>query len=124
MITASREREIRALVETFYARVREDDLLGPVFEGRIGHRWDAHLETMCDFWSSVLYATGRFRGDPIGSHTRIPGLAGPHFDRWMELFTRTARDVLPTEHAEDVIARSVRIRAVLEHRCVAGTRTD
>lgn len=118
MITASQEREIRTLVQSFYARVREDERLGPVFEERIGDRWDAHLDTMCDFWSSVLYATGRFRGDPIGSHARIPGLTGPHFDRWMQLFARTAREVLPRERAEDVVARSARIRAVLEHRCV------
>lgn len=117
-MTREQEREIRDLVETFYERVREDELLGPVFEERIGDRWAAHLDTMCDFWSSVLHATGRFRGDPIASHARIPGLDRAHFDRWMELFTRAARDVLPTERAEDVVARGSRIRAVLEHRCV------
>jgi len=122
-MTAPQEREIRTLVERFYARVRDDELLGPVFEERIGDRWHAHLDTMCDFWSSVLHATGRFRGDPIGSHARIPGLTGPHFDRWMELFARTARDVLPPKRADDIVARSARIRAVLEHRCVGPRRS-
>ena len=59
------EVEIRRKVHTFYARVRDDDLLGPVFEERIGTDWDAHLDRMVDFWSTVLLASGRYRGDPI-----------------------------------------------------------
>lgn len=115
---AGAEAEIRTLVTAFYARVREDELLGPVFEARIGDRWEAHLDRMCDFWSSVLLATGRYRGDPVGAHARIPGLTPKHFDHWMELFEETARQVLPPWRALDVAARAARMRLVLEHKSV------
>ena len=111
---ADAEERLRALVFEFYDRVRRDDLLGPVFEDRIGGRWEEHLERMCDFWSSVLHASGRYRGDPVGSHARIPAIAPRHFDRWIDLFEETAHDVLPVEEAEDIVARSRRMRVVLE----------
>jgi len=114
-----REEAIRTLVFTFYGRVREDPVLSPIFEEHIGDRWDTHLEKMCDFWSTVLYATGRYRGNPLVVHARIPGIGTPHFDRWLELFEEVAFETLSPDMAQDVVARSIRIRAVLEPK--AGT---
>lgn len=111
--TGSADR-LRALVFEFYDRVRDDDLLGPVFEGRLEGKWEEHLERMCDFWSSVLHATGRYRGDPVGSHARIPDISPHHFDRWIALFEETAHDVMPPEEAIDIVGRSRRMRVVLE----------
>lgn len=112
--TAEREALIRALVFEFYGLVRRDPLLGPVFDARLAGDWDAHLEKMCDFWSGILYATGRFRGDPIRTHAAIPDITPGHFDRWLELFEETARRTLPPALASDVIARSHRMRVALE----------
>jgi hemoglobin len=108
------EQEIRDLVYTFYGRVREDACLGPVFEGRLAGRWEPHLEKMCDFWSSVLLATGRFEGNPVEAHLRVPDISPGHFDRWIELFERTAHDVLRAHLATDVAGRAARMRAMLE----------
>ncbi|HSM61319.1 MAG TPA: group III truncated hemoglobin [Longimicrobiales bacterium] len=114
MRTPIPEERIRALVYAFYDRVRSDALLGPVFEAHIGGAWDAHLEKMCAFWSTVLLATGRYRGNPIEAHARIPDLAPAHFDRWLALFEETARSVLTPPHAAGVVARGQRMRRVLE----------
>jgi hemoglobin len=108
------EPQIRELVFTFYDRVREDDLLAPVFESRLAGRWDPHLEKMCDFWSSVLLATGRFRGNAVETHRHIPGIEPAHFDRWIALFEETAVATLPTSIAVDVVVRSQNMRVTLE----------
>ncbi len=47
------------LVETFYGRIRADDLLGPIFAGRIAD-WPWHLDRMKRFWRSVLHTSGEF----------------------------------------------------------------
>jgi truncated hemoglobin YjbI len=52
------EPMIQLLVHTFYAFVRADPLLGPVFNRSILD-WDAHLDKLCAFWSSVTLTTGR-----------------------------------------------------------------
>jgi Domain of unknown function DUF488 len=53
------EDTIRHLVDSFYAKVRADPELGPIFERAIVGDWGPHLATMHDFWSSVMLTTGR-----------------------------------------------------------------
>ena len=45
------EQILRDLVHRFYAKVRADPVLGPVFASRI-EDWGPHLERMAAFWSS------------------------------------------------------------------------
>lgn len=72
------EHDIHRLVHRFYARVRQDATLGPIFEARVTD-WDAHLAMLCDFWSALLLGTRRFKGAPIPAHARIPDLSWPLF---------------------------------------------
>src|ERR1043165_245640 len=91
--TGITEAMIERLVRGFYAKVREDAALGPVFEARIAH-WEPHLEQMFAFWSSVALMTGRYHGTPMAKHLPLP-IDADHFDRWLDLFEATAREVCP-----------------------------
>jgi hemoglobin len=106
------EAMIERLVHAFYARVREDSLLGPVFNARI-RDWDLHLARMCAFWSSVALLTGRYHGSPMEKHLPLP-VDAVHFDRWLDLFARTAREVCPGAAEEHFIDRARRIAESLE----------
>jgi hemoglobin len=86
------EQEVSQLVHAFYGRVRNDPLIGPVFAEHVSD-WDSHLEKMVDFWSSTLRGTGRFRGTPMVTHSRLEGIAETHFQRWLELFWQTTQDM-------------------------------
>jgi hemoglobin len=92
------EPMIRGLVHAFYAKVRRHPELGPIFNREIDD-WDAHLAKLCDFWSSVVLMTGRFKGQPMAVHTRLPDIQPAHFARWLELFHETARETCPPEAA-------------------------
>jgi hemoglobin len=83
------EVEITALVHTFYARVREDDVLGPIFDAHIDD-WDRHLARLVDFWSAILRRTGRFSGAPMPKHAVLPDLSAELFQRWLKLFRENA----------------------------------
>jgi hemoglobin len=103
------EDEIKTLVHTFYGRVREDDLIGPIFNAKV-HDWPEHLAKLCDFWSSVVLRTGRFQGRPMQTHLLIADqIRGEHFDRWLDLFEKTAREVLPEAVAPVFIQRARQI---------------
>jgi hemoglobin len=106
------EAMIERLVHRFYTRVREDSLLGPVFAARIGD-WDLHLQRMCAFWSSVALMSGRYHGSPVPKHLPLP-VDAVHFDRWLGLFERTARDVCPAAAAAHFVERARRIAESLE----------
>ena len=58
------ETQLETLIPRFYARVREDAVIGPVFEGAIAD-WDGHLEKLIAFWSSVMLTSGRYKGNPV-----------------------------------------------------------
>lgn len=80
---------IAELVAAFYARVRRDPLIGPVFETAITGDWDPHLQRMARFWESVMLHAGSYQGRPRQTHARLPDLTHAHFLRWLELFDET-----------------------------------
>ncbi|MGR3571497.1 group III truncated hemoglobin [Brevirhabdus sp.] len=100
---------LRRLVNGFYDRVRRDAMLGPIFAERISD-WAPHLDRMVDFWSSVALMSGRYHGSPMLAHLGLP-VEQAHFDRWLELFSQTAREICTPEGAEHVITRARRIAA-------------
>ena len=106
------EAMIDRLVRGFYARVRDDALIGPVFEARIAD-WEPHLQRMCAFWSSVALMTGVYHGQPMQKHLPLP-VDARHFDRWLAIFEATARDLCPPKAAEHFIERARRIAESLE----------
>jgi hemoglobin len=101
------EEAIARLVRTFYGRAREDDLIGPIFNGAV-QDWEHHLSQISDFWSSMLLRTGRYDGRPMRPHLRLP-LTPAHFDRWLALFEPTAREIFSADVAEAFIMRARRV---------------
>lgn len=106
------EAMIARLVDGFYDRVRADALIGPVFNERIAD-WGPHLEQMKLFWSSVALMSGAYHGRPMPKHLPLP-VDARHFDRWLELFEMTARDLCPPVAAGHFIERARRIAESLE----------
>ena len=80
------EAMIERLIRSFYARVRDDAILGPIFAAKIKD-WEPHLQKMFAFWSSVALMSGRYRGEPMARHLPLP-IDAQHFDRWLALFAR------------------------------------
>lgn len=103
---------IEHLVRSFYTKIRDDALLGPVFDARISD-WEPHLQRMCAFWSSVALMSGRYHGQPMEKHLPLP-VDARHFDRWLALFMETANAVCPPAAAAHLIERANRIARSLE----------
>src|SRR5581483_3099927 len=103
---------IERLVRTFYGAVRNDELIGPVFAQRISN-WEPHIQRPCEFWSSVALMSGRYHGQPMEKHLPLP-VDALHFDRWLQLFERTAHEVCPPAAATHFIERARRIAQSLE----------
>lgn len=80
--------DIRLMVDTFYGKVREQPLLGPIFNGAIGGRWPEHLDKMYRFWQTVLLEEHTYYGSPFPPHANMP-LDQRHFDAWLELWHQT-----------------------------------
>lgn len=87
------ENEISELVDSFYGKIREDDLLGPIFETALEGEWGPHLAKMKAFWSSVMLAKRRYKGNPMMAHLRLPPLRREHLDRWLKLWSETTSEI-------------------------------
>lgn len=106
------EAMIERLVRGFYAKVRDDDVLGPIFAEKI-EDWEPHLQKMFAFWSSVALMSGRYHGQPMAKHLPMP-VDARHFDRWLALFAQAARELCPPAAAERFIVLSQRVAESLE----------
>jgi hemoglobin len=106
------ETAIASLVERFYAKVRVDPEIGPVFNDAV-RNWDAHLALLKDFWSTVLLTTGRYKGNPLLAHFPLR-IEERYFARWLTVFSETANEVMPasqpalTMHKADLIAMNMK----------------
>lgn len=110
--TPQEEAQARAIIEKgfedaidhFYAAVRQDDVIGPVFIATV-HDWDDHKRTMVNFWSRVVLGTERYNGMPLPPHVKLD-LNEDHFERWLKLWNAACYDTMPEPLAEHVMARS------------------
>lgn len=100
------EQNIAILVDRFYARIQQDALLGPVFNTAIGDHWPEHLARLTNFWTSVLLASGRYKGNPMMAHLTIPQMDNHHFSRWIELWSQTTTEVFGPEISAALVAKA------------------
>ena len=109
-----REAELGRLIPLFYARVRADPMLGPLFEGAVAD-WPEHLDRLEDFWSSVMRGSGRYKGNPMAAHLRHREAISPAmFDRWLQLWREAATELLPPAAATAIITKAERIAESLQ----------
>jgi hemoglobin len=108
------EDAIRRLVDAFYAKIRADSVLGPIFERAIPGDWAGHLETMRAFWSSVMLTTGRYKGNPLAAHLRIEALTPQLFDQWLRLFDEACEDLFEDKVSEAFRTKAARIAESLK----------
>lgn len=105
----SRE-DVSFLVRTFYAKIREDALLGPIFNGIISD-WETHLELLTDFWETNLFYERKYFGNPLHAHVEVDKKIGNainelHFGTWLNLWFQTLE-----EHFEGEVADIAKNRA-------------
>lgn len=93
------------MVDSFYADVRKDPLLGPIFDERIQDRWPKHLDIMYRFWQTVLLEEHTYQGSPFMKHATLP-VDAEHFGQWFKLFSATV-----DRHFSGPVAEEAKFRA-------------
>lgn len=108
------EADIARLVPAFYSRVRQDPLLGPIFNAAIDD-WPHHLEKLTAFWSSVMLTSGRYKGNPMAAHVKHEQhMEREAFERWLGLWRETTEELLAPSEAAAFQERAGRIAESLQ----------
>lgn len=90
------------LVHSFYADVRADPLLGPVFEEALRERWEPHLARMVEFWSTVALGSKSFKGNVFAKHMALQGVTPAHFAAWVKLWGKHTDRLFTPEVAHEL----------------------
>ncbi|RTL21916.1 MAG: group III truncated hemoglobin [Burkholderiales bacterium] len=104
--------DLRKVVDSFYAEVRQDERLGPVFASAVGDGWGPHLERMTEFWSTVALGTRTFKGNVYQKHVELSeqhDVVPEHFLRWITLWHKHTAALLPAPAAEELQATAAGI---------------
>jgi hemoglobin len=107
--------DVKLLVDDFYNKVREDALLGPVFNEKIGERWPAHLDKMYRFWQTILLDQHTYHGSPFKPHADLP-IDKEHFDQWLVLFDHTVTEHFSGEKAEEAQWRASKMAELFNYK--------
>ncbi len=97
--------EIEKLVNSFYDRVRADEILGFIFDEVASTNWETHLPKMYAFWETVMFRSGGFTGNPLVAHAKLVPLTDmgrDKFDHWLRLFCATVDDLFAGENADHI----------------------
>jgi len=89
---------IRRFVMNFYAKLINDDIVGPFFIAKLGEDinsklWETHLETIVEFWTSLAFGKPKYTGNLFLPHTQLGNLKRETFEQWLKLFAETLDEV-------------------------------
>ena len=118
------KKEIELLVDTFYSKVKADELIGYIFTDIAKVNWEKHLPDMYSFFENMLFYTGSYTGNPMELHkhiNRLYPLTAEHFTRWNLLFTTTVDELFTGEKAELAKQRAKSISAVMQIKILNET---
>lgn len=114
----SRE-DIEFLVDTFYKKVLDDEVIGYIFTEVAKLDWDSHMPIMYDFWETMLLGNMLYKGNPMLKHIALDQkekLTAQHFDRWIQLWRETLENHFTGEKATEAIQRAEMMRQLMQYK--------
>ena len=115
MDITSRE-DIALLITRFYDKVKQDPVIGFIFNDIVKVNWEEHLPIMFDFWETLLLDKTSYTRNTMGIHfdiNRKVKLEDVHFNRWIELFTGTVDEIFSGKTADAAKKRAKSIADVM-----------
>jgi hemoglobin len=111
--------DIKILVDRFYDKVNQDELLSPIFNEVMQVDWDKHLPIMYQFWGSLLLGEHSYQGNPMQKHreiSKIVPLGEKEFERWLALFNQNINENFSGPKADEAKLRAANIARLMEHK--------
>lgn len=121
--TLERREQLKEIVDHFYARVRQDPLIGPIFEERAKVDWEEHLPKIQRFWETLLFGAESYHGRPFPPHFQL-NLGREHFERWLTLFFQTIDESHQGLKADELKFRALNIGQNFLARIEAARKSE
>lgn len=105
--------DIKTMVNSFYSQVRENELIGPIFDEVIQDRWGVHLEKMYTFWQTILFEEHTYFGSPFPPHAKLP-VEAKHFEQWVSIFNQNMDNLFEGPKAEEAKWRAAKMAQMFQ----------
>ncbi|MEZ5044687.1 MAG: group III truncated hemoglobin [Saprospiraceae bacterium] len=109
--------DIDVMVKTFYGKLLADEQMAPLFAKVVGEHLADHFHILCDFWESVLFFTGQYKGNTMEKHLALHDehpLSKMHFDTWLAYFKETVDTLFEGEKATLAKERATSIAFIMQ----------
>jgi hemoglobin len=107
------DEDLVPLLHDFYAEVAREPMLAPYFAPV---DMEQHIPRIADFWSTLLFHSGRYSGNAFRPHMEMPGLTAAHFARWVATLERVVDARFAGDAAERMKALGHRIAYSMQLR--------
>ena len=111
--------DIILLINTFYEKVKQNEVIGYIFNDIVKVNWEKHLPVMYDFWENIIFFSNKYSGNPMAVHihlNQLVQLSKKHFERWLQLFTSTVDELFEGKRAMLVKEKAISIAAIMQHK--------
>lgn len=111
--------DIKLLVDSFYGKVKTDDVIGYFFNDIAKVDWSMHLPKMYSFWNSILFGEGSFKGNPMVTHILLnkkEPLEEKHFKHWQGLFFSTVDELFEGNNAAAIKQKAANIAGLMSFK--------
>ncbi|HEY5842477.1 MAG TPA: group III truncated hemoglobin [Mycobacterium sp.] len=119
--------DVDALLRRFYGQALHDDVLYEPFTELRDGGLEAHLPVMCDFWETVLFRAGLYKGSAMTVHRQLHALhplhAG-HFVRWLTLWAATVDDMFSGPNADRAVVQAARVAWAMNRHVTGADAAD
>jgi hemoglobin len=110
-------QDIENLIDKFYQKVKQDEVIGHFFTSVVQLSWDTHIPIMISFWDTILLRTQSYKGNPMVKHFdlhRLSPIDARHFEQWLKLWKATIYENFEGEKAEEAISRATAIAGMIQ----------
>ena len=115
--------DIEKLINSFYDKVKRDEVIGFIFNDVAKVNWEKHLPVMYGFWENIIFFKNTYNGNPMLVHihlNEIIKLRKEHFERWLQLLTNTVDELFEGEKAALAKEKAISIATIMKTK-IAGT---
>ncbi|MEO5645236.1 MAG: group III truncated hemoglobin [Bacteroidia bacterium] len=111
--------DIELLVNSFYDKIRTNEILGHIFNDVAQINWEEHLPKMYSFWASLLLGEHSFSGNPMMKHielSKLTAMTEVEFSEWLSIFYQTLDDLFVGSRADEAKTRAANIARLMLHK--------
>lgn len=119
--------DIEQLINSFYDKVKQDDVIGFIFNDVAKVNWEKHLPVMYDFWENIIFLSNKYAGNPMIVHTNLSQLTPlkkKHFERWIKIFNKTVDELFEGKNASFAKEKAQGISNIMEIKIVSASNNN